>query len=271
MQINGRKLKRGLKIGTISVFVFLCALYFLAKPKNIDTDLDNSKNIDPVLEVASEQPSEQVSVSTLPTVEISSCPNPYGEDNIYKVVSKTDSLGEYFVPEDLVEVGEDISRNADICLKSGVLDSLERMFADASLVGHDLEVTSAFRSYSYQNYLFNMYFEKDGEDAKRYSAQPGHSEHQLGTTVDITAKGLPSTYHFFHTTDAGKWVLDHADEYGFVMSYPDGSEDVTGYMFEPWHYRYVGEEMAKSIGETGTTLYEYLLEYEKNIDSDIKS
>lgn len=259
MHINGKILERDLKIGIVSIFVLLVILHLLDRPKNIET----------VLDVVHEPYVAQVSVSVPPNVKKFTCPGSFGDDDIYKVVSKQDSLGEYFVPEDLEQVSEDMSRNANICLKSIVLDNLENMFADASLEGHDLEITSAFRSYSYQGFLFNMYFARDGEDAKRYSAEPGHSEHQLGTTVDITAKGLPSTYHFFHTTEAGKWVLDHADEYGFVMSYPDGSEGITGYMFEPWHFRYVGVDIAKSVYESNTTLYEYLLENKEIIDPEI--
>lgn len=259
MHINGKILERDLKIGIISIFVLLLILHLLDMRQNTET----------VLDVVHEPYVAQVLVSVPPNVKKISCPSPFGEDDIYKIVSKEESLGEYFVPEDLELVSNDISRNANICLKSIALDNLERMFLDASLAGYELEVTSAFRSYSYQGFLFNMYFARDGEDARRYSAEPGHSEHQLGTTVDITAKGLPSTYHFFHTTEEGKWVLDHAHEYGFVMSYPEGGEDVTGYMFEPWHYRYVGVDIAKSVYESNTTLYEYLFEKKEIIDPEI--
>lgn len=107
---------------------------------------------------------------------------------------------------------------------------------------------------------------KDGlELAIRYSAPPGQSEHQTGLCFDVA-----SLYRTFATTEAGIWLNEHCAEYGFIIRYPENSEDITGYMYEPWHIRYVGEETAQAIMSQGITLEEYLAlpEPSTHIDRD---
>lgn len=134
------------------------------------------------------------------------------------------------------------------------------MVAAAKSQGVTLSILSAYRSYSYQSTLYNNYVKRDGKAAAdRYSARPGHSEHQTGLAFDF---GGTTTKHNFESsyadTKEGKWLAANAQKYGFILRYPKGKEHITGYMFEPWHFRYVGSGEAPKIKSTGKTLEEYL-------------
>ena len=118
---------------------------------------------------------------------------------------------------------------------------------------------SAYRSHSTQTALFNRYVEKDGEEvAKTYSAVPGHSEHETGLAIDVSGSdGKCAAESCFGDTKEAAWLADHATEYGFIIRYPEGKEDITGYKYEPWHLRYVGKEISSDIGKRNITLEEY--------------
>lgn len=134
------------------------------------------------------------------------------------------------------------------------------MVSAAKQDGVYLSVISAFRSYSYQKTLYENYVKRDGQAAAdRYSARPGHSEHQSGLAFDF---GGTNQSHWlkssFADTAEGKWLAANAHKYGFILRYPKGKESITGYMFEPWHFRYVGSGEAPKIKASGKTLEEYL-------------
>lgn len=137
--------------------------------------------------------------------------------------------------------------------------ALDAMIANAKKQSITLHITSAYRSYSYQNTLYNNYVKKHGKaKADRFSARPGHSEHQTGLAFDLG--GVNQAHWFeesFANTKEGKWLASNAHKYGFHLRYQKGKEDITGYMFEPWHYRYIGEINATKIKESGKTLEEY--------------
>src|SRR5699024_5685972 len=107
--------------------------------------------------------------------------------------------------------------------------------------------------------LFNDYAAVEGEEAaNRYSAKPGESEHQTGLTMDVTSQSFGFQLgEAFGETEEGKWLKDHAHEAGFIIRYPEGKEDITGYVYEPWHIRYLGKEMATYVYESGLTYEEY--------------
>ncbi len=139
--------------------------------------------------------------------------------------------------------------------------AFEQMAADAKTLGFDLVAFSGFRSYEYQTTLYNNYVNRDGKEAAdRYSARPGHSEHQTGLAFDIGEKSREDLWLTaeFGETPAGKWLADNAYKYGFILRYPEGKEDVTGFMYESWHFRYLGVEKATEVKKTGLTLEEYL-------------
>ena len=131
----------------------------------------------------------------------------------------------------------------------------EEMFEDAREEGLDLYIASGFRSYETQTYLYNRYVSNDGkEQADTYSARPGHSEHQSGLAFDVCDSNLSYEYCIettFDDTDAAKWLNENAYKYGFILRYPKGKTDETGYIYESWHFRYVGETLAKKLYNNG--------------------
>ena len=128
-----------------------------------------------------------------------------------------------------------------------------RMKEAAAEDGIYLEIVSGFRSYDLQTSLYNRYVASDGKAAAdRYSARPGHSEHQSGYAMDLN-----SLTQAFADTAEGRWIAANCHKYGFILRYPKGKEEQTGYMYEPWHVRYVGEARAAAIYESGLCLEEY--------------
>lgn len=164
-----------------------------------------------------------------------------------------------YVPPDLVDVSEaSIPGNGRV--RAILIDDLRGMAAAAKAANAPIAIQSAYRSYETQEDVFADWVGVHGrERALQLSARPGHSEHQLGIGIDFkTAGGGDPFGGDWQLTAAGKWMKAHAWEYGFVMSYPRGKMDVTCYDFEPWHFRYVGRELAASIHGSGLTPREYL-------------
>lgn len=140
-------------------------------------------------------------------------------------------------------------------LLNDFLNPYYEMQAAASNDGISLEIISGFRSYDDQDWIYNNYVDRDGrEAADRYSARPGHSEHQTGLAADIN-----SLYQSWGETAEGIWLNTHCADYGFIIRYPQGKESITGYMYEPWHIRYVGKDLAQKLYNNGDwiTLEEY--------------
>ena len=141
------------------------------------------------------------------------------------------------------------------CLTEETLNAFNQMQADAQALGLNLYISSGFRSYSYQENLYNNYVLQDGkEEADTYSARPGHSEHQTGLAFDLNTIDDSFAY-----TEEGKWVKDNCYKYGLILRYPKGKEDKTGYQYESWHLRYVGNELAQKLYNDGEwiTIEEY--------------
>lgn len=131
--------------------------------------------------------------------------------------------------------------------------ALNEMFSAAAADGCSMRVVSGFRSYTVQKNLYNNYVKRDGVSAAdRYSALPGFSEHQTGLAFDINDASSS-----FEGTKEAIWLAENAYKYGFILRYPDGKEHITGYKYEPWHYRYIGVENAAKIFSSGLTLEEY--------------
>lgn len=147
-----------------------------------------------------------------------------------------------------------LPKDYDPKVNKTALKALKNMQADAKVLGLDLSLISGYRSYETQNKLYNKYVKKDGEEiANTYSAKPGHSEHQTGLAFDIG-----SVDRAFANTSEAKWIEENAHLYGFIVRYPKDKTDITGYIYEPWHVRYLGKENAKKVWESGLTLEEYL-------------
>lgn len=166
-----------------------------------------------------------------------------------------------FVPDGLREVNVD--KNKYMELPEHVALKVEEMFKDAKEDGIQIVLASAYRSYDYQEGIFSRRVARNGfEEAETVVAIPGESEHQTGLAIDITTAemnyGLSQT---FENEPAFEWMMDHCHEYGFILRYLRDREDETGYVYEPWHYRYIGDvEAAKHIMDNGLIFEEYFNE-----------
>ena len=155
------------------------------------------------------------------------------------IVNKTYSLPETYNPGGLLPE---------------VTDAFAVMQSDAEKEGLKIYISSGYRSYKRQAYLHNKYIKRDGEEkADTYSARAGYSEHQTGLCIDLN-----SISDSFSTTPESKWVAEHAHEYGFIVRFPEGKEELTGYKYESWHLRYIGVEKATEVYLSGLCLEEFL-------------
>ena len=167
-----------------------------------------------------------------------------------------------FVPPDLVPVRE-AGLDDDRLLTAAAVADLADLIASAAAEGLSFELQSAYRSYEYQQRVFAGWVETLGRDqALLTSARPGHSEHQLGTTLDLRSAGGPAPWDLddWALTPEGAWLKENAWRFGFVMSYPKGESEATCYAYEPWHYRWVGRPAAAAVRASGLTLREWLWE-----------
>ena len=177
------------------------------------------------------------------------------------LVDKQHPLPPDYQPGDLVSLSDYHGRigyaAADRTVREAIVDDLLAMAEAARQDGVDLLVQSAYRSWSYQQTLYNNYVARHGEEAaERFSARPGHSQHQLGTAVDFAPIG-----HQFSGTDDDLWLRENAWRFGFSLSYPDGWEAVTGYIYEPWHYRWIGRHATQLEREFFGGIQQHMLEF----------
>ncbi|MBP8691939.1 MAG: M15 family metallopeptidase [Sedimentibacter sp.] len=183
-------------------------------------------------------------------------------ENIDVIVNKKRHLPENYVPKDLVPLTDvpTVLSNPEVNqLRKVAYEALKDLFTAAKEEGYELHARSGYRSYYTQASLYASYVENYGKDAAdKYSAKPGQSEHQTGLSMDITCEAvnfkLDTT---FGDTEEGKWVAENAHRYGFIIRYPKGKEEITGYAYEPWHIRYLGVDLAEKVYESGLTLEEY--------------
>ena len=182
--------------------------------------------------------------------------------DLWKIANKSQAFANpRYQPSDLrlVSVPTLPGRGQDErSLRAVLMPDLEKLVAAARAAGVILRVGSGYRSYATQASLFASYARRHGEAAaSRFSSRPGHSEHQSGLAADFA--GADQTCWVddcFEQTAAGKWLAAHAHEYGFILRYPKGKEKITGYQYEPWHFRYVGRELAGALHQSGLTMEE---------------
>jgi D-alanyl-D-alanine carboxypeptidase len=170
------------------------------------------------------------------------------------------TLGPDYKPPDLVSISTAGVAGGGLIRKVAIED-LRAMGAAARKNGSPIKALSPFRSYKQQVALFKSYAGSDYhnfDSAITYSARPGHSEHQTGLTIDFGSIGDTGLTSNWEVTKAGGWMAKNAWKYGWLMSYPDGKKDLVCYRYEPWHYRYVGRELAAKIHDSGLTIREYL-------------
>ena len=188
----------------------------------------------------------------------------YNETNetlgLLYLIDKKHNVGSEYEPKGLIPVKQcslyNVSRN-DLSLRPEAFHALDVLAEAAKADGITLMVSSTYRSYSYQERLFARYVKEDGEaEAERYSARPGTSQHQLGCAVDFG-----SITDDWGDTNMGKWVYENAAEYGWSLSFPRNYEDVTGYMWECWHFRYIGKDACMLQKEYFHNIQQYMLEF----------
>ncbi len=169
-------------------------------------------------------------------------------------------LSSTYLPSDLVST-TNAGLNSGYKVRSIVIGDLKAMSTAAKAAGARFSVQSAFRSYATQKSTFDYWVKLHGYAyALKESARAGHSEHQMGTTMDLRSYGGPAPWDVtdWSTSKAGKWLGANAWKYGFILSYPKGKTSLTCYMYEPWHFRYIGRTRAKLVHDSGLTLREFL-------------
>lgn len=184
-------------------------------------------------------------------------------DNLLVLVTKKYKLPSAYAPSDLVKASESgIRRGENYYLRNIVIDDLTRLVEDISREGIDLCIVSGYRSYATQESTYQYWVNyNDGStsEADKISARAGHSQHQLGTVVDFSTSEIDNVVGSkFNGTDAQIWLSNNAYKYGFALSYPSGAEEVTGYSYESWHYRYIGVENATNWKDSGLILDQWL-------------
>ncbi|MDO5617357.1 M15 family metallopeptidase [Kocuria sp.] len=179
--------------------------------------------------------------------------DPHTASSFTVVVNKHNPLDpEDYVPANLADIeGHQLRQEA--------ADALRTMLSDMRAEGVNVNITSAYRSYDTQVSTYDHWVQQNGQAAAdRVSARPGFSEHQTGLAVDLADGSGCDLQVCFEQTPAAEWAMENAAEYGFVLRFPDGMESVTGYSYEPWHFRYVGADQAQGIQASRfSTLEEY--------------
>jgi D-alanyl-D-alanine carboxypeptidase len=190
-------------------------------------------------------------------------------DDLYVLVNSSFGLDPDYVPPDLISLGDYVPGNVtppDLLLRRAAAEALGRLVRAMQADGPAPTVLSAYRGYYDQIVVYQKWQEQDPAYVSQISAVPGHSEHQLGTAVDFGSPELPAltgdlAAKFsprFAETSEGRWLAAHAHEYGFTLTSPPGAEAWTGLTYEPWHYRYVGVDLAAYLRASGYFLAEYL-------------
>jgi len=183
--------------------------------------------------------------------------NQINGDYLLELVDKQHCLSADYIPSDLVNIYKyNIPSDPEFLIREIAITDLKKMIDDAKSEEIDLKVISAYRSYQKQVQVYNSWVKKLGvKEANRQSAPAGCSQHQLGTVLDFNKLEFS-----FADTPAGIWLSNNGYKYGWVISYPINSEEITGYAYEPWHYRYIGIDNALKMKESGLILSKFLEE-----------
>lgn len=194
------------------------------------------------------------------------------DDDLLTLVTHEYGLSRDYTPGDLVPLADYFPVNITLGypneIRAVAIQPLVGMIAAMEAAGLKPFIISTYRSYAAQAIAWTKWVEYNPDYAHGLSARPGHSEHQLGTTIDFGSPELEAVtgiedieFHtYFYMTSEGIWLNEHAHEYGFTMSYPPDTLEITGFYYEPWHYRYVGVELATQLKAQGTYLIAHLLE-----------
>ncbi len=189
---------------------------------------------------------------------------PPAEDEVLTILDRSYALSASYVPPDLVPAAQAgfAGASATKLVRARLIDDLSAMLAASRAAGLQLIIESGYRSWASQAATFDSWAARIGDGAARLrSARPGHSEHQLGTAIDVTSPGWGGRFgDWGRETAEGAWLAEHAWEFGFAMSYPAASQGATCFGYEPWHYRWIGRAAAAEHRASGLTLRQFLAE-----------
>lgn len=178
------------------------------------------------------------------------------------LVNRQHSISQHYAPDTRKVNGPGMSQT----MRDDAATALEEMFAAAKADGINLSIVSGYRSYSKQSSIYSRKKATVGQkEADRVSARPGTSEHQLGLAMDVARKGSSQLNPSFGKTKEGQWVNENAHLFGFIVRYLEGYEEVTGYMYEPWHVRYVGKEHALALYESAVPMEWYTSDHKLQV------
>lgn len=254
----------------------------VTEPTNTAQPSATSTLIQPptVTAIPTTTPSTTPAPTETPTLEPTWTPTPIGicddrvpsDDDLLTLVTHEYGLSREYQPADLVPLSDyfpvRITLGYPNEIRAVAIGPLVDMINAMETAGLHPFIISGYRSYSAQSIAWAKWSDYNPDYAAGLSARPGHSEHQLGTTIDFGSPELEAVtgiedieFHtYFYMTSEGAWLGEHAHEYGFTMSYPPNTLETTGFYYEPWHFRYVGVELATKLKVEGTYLIQYLLE-----------
>lgn len=249
MRSKLRMNKKALVALSTLITIFVVVYFIFIYRESASAPVSDQKQVTSAVELKPAETKTPEPVVQLPTFD----KNMYSltePSSIWVVVNKKRPLPSSYVPGDLTPVlGGQMRTEAGNALKN--------LVNSAKNNGHDLSIISSYRSYNTQSSTYNGYVAQDGAaKADTYSARPGHSEHQSGLAVDL-GNGVCNLEICFGDTSAGKWLASTAPNFGFIVRYPAGKDNITGYQYEPWHVRYVGVELAKELQKAGQTMEEF--------------
>lgn len=209
--------------------------------------------------------------ATPTSTPIGPCGSRLPNEDLLTIVTLTYGISREYVPDDLIPLAEKLPMSVTMGfpseIRSPAFEPLVAMVEAMQAQGLRPQVLSAYRSYAAQAIAWDKWNELYPEHAHIISAPPGYSEHQLGTVVDFGSPELAGIvgqedieFHtYFYKTSEGAWLAENAHLYGFTLSFPADASEVSGFYYEPWHYRYVGPEMATFLHEQEVSLIEYQL------------
>lgn len=246
-----RSFKKKKFIYTLIVSIVLVFIAFISLPLKKSQELTVSKP--PVKSMPPSQTVVPFNKKLHPT-DLSS--------SLWVVVNKGRALPSSYYPSDLVTPSMLLrfsATNPEMMLRRDAAAALEKMSAAASADGISLRLASGFRSYSQQAAVYAGYVSSSGSTkADTFSARAGHSEHQTGLAADLEPADRSCELEIcFSETPAGKWLAARSHKYGYIMRYQKDKQNLTGYQFEPWHFRYVGTQLASQINNSGMTMEEF--------------
>lgn len=259
-KIKSRKKKKKILINSILVLVISFSMLKLITKveENNTTNKVLGSNIIDKSEIITQTESTKINQ------EIKSGENLGNNRNSeYLIISNKETpIGEEYYPNDLEipsVVFQDVGNEMVKYLRQEAARALENLFNEAEGDGINLIAISGYRSYDYQVTIYNTEVNNEGEvEANKYVAYPGESEHQLGLAIDVLSDEYSSLDEGFENTEAFRWLETNMSRFGFILRYPKGKEDITGYGYEPWHLRYVGVSPAQEIMDSNITLEEYM-------------